>query len=54
MATLGKPDGWLVVLCMGRIDCHMLCIIGVALCNGSALVLSVSDAVVEEQIVPFL
>jgi hypothetical protein len=50
-AALGKSDGWLVVLCMDRIDCHMLCIVGVALGNGSAFLLGMSDAVVQEQIV---
>jgi hypothetical protein len=25
--TLGKPDGWLAALCMGGINCHMLCIL---------------------------
>jgi hypothetical protein len=39
---------------MGRIDCHMLCIAGVALGNGGAFILGVSDAVVEEQIVTLL
>ncbi len=38
-AALGKPNGWLVVLCMGRINCHMLCTVGVALGNGSAFFL---------------
>jgi hypothetical protein len=33
----------------GRIDCHTLCIVGVALGNGGAFVLGMSDAVVEEQ-----
>ncbi len=50
-AALGKPDGSLAALCMGRIDCHMPCIVSVALGNGSAFILNVSDAVVEEQIV---
>ncbi len=50
-AALGKPDGWLAALCMGGIDCHTFCIFGVAFGNGSAFVLNVSDAVVEEQIV---
>jgi hypothetical protein len=37
---------------MGRIDCHMLCIVGVALGNnGGAFVFGMSDAVVEEQVV---
>ncbi len=52
-AALGEPDGWLAMLCMGRSDCHTLCIVVVALGNGSAFVLGVSDAVVEEQIVTF-
>jgi hypothetical protein len=46
---LGKPDGWLAVLCIGGIDCHTLCIVGVALGDGGGM----SDAVVEEQIVTF-
>jgi hypothetical protein len=50
---LGELYGWLVALCMSRINCHTLCIVGVALGNGSAFVLGVSDAVVEEQIVTF-
>jgi hypothetical protein len=57
-AALGEPngDGWLVALCMGRIDCHMLCIVGVAVAlgNGDAFILGVSDAVVEEQIITFV
>ena len=53
-ATLGEPDGWLATLCMGEIDCHMPCIVGVALGNGSAFILGMSDAVVEEQIVTFV
>jgi hypothetical protein len=50
-AMLGKPNGWLVVLCMGRINCHMLCIVGVTLGNGGVFILGLGDAVVEEQIV---
>jgi hypothetical protein len=38
----------------GRIDCHTLCIVVVALGDGGAFILGVSDAVVEEQIVNFL
>ncbi len=53
MATLGKPDGWLVALCMGRIDCHTLCIVGVLLGNGGVFVPGMSGAVVKEQIVTF-
>jgi hypothetical protein len=53
LAALGKPDGWLVMLCMGRINCHMLCIVGAVLVNGGAFVLGVGDAVVKEQIVTF-
>jgi hypothetical protein len=55
-AALGEPngDGWLVALCMGRIDCHMLCIVGVALGNGDAFILGMSDAVVEEQVITFV
>jgi hypothetical protein len=51
VAALGKPNGWLALLCLGGIDCHTLCIVGVALGNGSAFVLGTSDAVVEEQII---
>ncbi len=51
VATLGKPDGWLVALSMGRIDCHTPCLVGVALGNGVAFVLGMSDDVVKEQIV---
>ncbi len=50
-ASLGKPNDWLVALCMGGINCHMLCIVGVTLGYGSVFVLGMSDAVVEEQIV---
>ncbi len=35
MAALGKPDSWLVVLCMGGINCHALCIVGVVFGDGS-------------------
>jgi hypothetical protein len=38
---------------MGGINCHMLCIVGVALGNGGVIVLGMSDAVVKEQIVTF-
>jgi hypothetical protein len=51
LAMLGKPDGWLVTLCMGRIYCHTLCIVGVILGNVSAFVLGVSGAVIKGQIV---
>jgi hypothetical protein len=50
---LGKPAGWLVTLCMGRINCHMLCIVDVSLGDGSTFVLGMSYAVVEEQIITF-
>ena len=50
-AALGKPNGRLVALCMSRIDYHMPQIVGVALGKGGAFVLSVSDAIVEEQVV---
>jgi hypothetical protein len=53
VAALGKPDVWLVTLCIGGTNCHVLCIDGVALGNGSAFVLGVSDTVVEEQFVTF-
>jgi hypothetical protein len=50
VASLGKPNGWIVALCMGIIDCHTCCIVGVTLGNGRAFILGVSDAVVQEQI----
>jgi hypothetical protein len=53
MAALGKPDGWMTALCMGRINCHTLCIVGVTLGKGGVFVLGVSDAVVKEQIITF-
>ncbi len=52
-AALGKLDDWLVALCMGRIDCHTLWIVGVILGDGGAFVLGMGNAVVEEQIVTF-
>jgi hypothetical protein len=52
-AALGKPNGWLVALCMDKIDCHMLCIVGVVLGDCSVFVLGLVDAVVKEQIVTF-
>jgi hypothetical protein len=51
LAVLGKPDGWLVVLCMGGINCHVLCIVGVILGNGCVFIFSLGDAGVKEQIV---
>ncbi len=51
VAMLGYPDGQFVVLWMGRINCHILCIVGVALGNDSALVLGMSDAVIEKQVI---
>jgi hypothetical protein len=53
VAVLGEHDGWLAALYMGGLDCHMSCIVGAALGDGSAFVLSVVDAVVKEQIVTF-
>jgi hypothetical protein len=53
-AVLGKPDGWLVALCLVVIDCHTLCIVGVVLGSGSAFVLSMGDAIVKEQIITFM
>ncbi len=53
LAPLGKPDSWLVALCMGRIDCHALCIVGVVLGNGCAFILGLGDAAVKEQVVTF-
>jgi hypothetical protein len=52
-SALGKPDSWLVALCMGGINHHTLCIVGVILGIGCAFILSLSDAVVKEQIVTF-
>ena len=53
LSTLWEPDSWLVVLCMGGIDCHTLCIVGVVLGNGCAFILGLDDTVVKEQIVTF-
>jgi hypothetical protein len=39
------------MFCMVRIDCHMLCIVGVTLVDDGAFILGMSDAVVKEQIV---
>jgi hypothetical protein len=50
---LDKPDGWSVALCMGRINCHMLCIVGVFLGNGGAFILGLGDFVVKEQTITF-
>ena len=47
-SALGKPDSWLVALCMGRIDCHVLCIAGVILDNGCVFILGLGDAFVKE------
>jgi hypothetical protein len=40
---------------MGGIDCHVLCIVGVVLCDGCAFILGLGDTVVnvKEQIVTF-
>ncbi len=51
MFALGKPDSWLVALCVGRINRYTLCIVGVILGNGCAFILGLGDAVVKEQIV---
>ncbi len=51
LAVLGKPDGWLVLLCMGGIDCHMLCIVGAVHGNGGAFVIGMGGVVVKEQII---
>jgi hypothetical protein len=53
LSTLGKPNSWLVALCMGGIDRHGLCIVGVILGYGCAFILSLDDAVVKEHIVTF-
>jgi hypothetical protein len=52
LSALGKPNSWLVALCMGRIH-HMLCIVGVVLGVGFAFILRLGNAVVKEQIVTF-
>ncbi len=39
------------MLCMGGIDCHMLCIGGVILSYGCAFILGLGDTVVKEKIV---
>jgi hypothetical protein len=51
LSALGKLDSWLVPLCMGRINRHMLCIVGVILINGCVFILSLADAAVKEQII---
>jgi hypothetical protein len=53
LAALVKPDSWLVTLCMGGIDCHLLCIVGVVLGDGCVLILGLGDLVVKEQIITF-
>jgi hypothetical protein len=53
LSALEKPDNWLVVLCMGGINCHALCIVGVVLGNGCVVIFGLGDAVVKEQINPF-
>ncbi len=40
VAMLGKPDGWLVALCMGGIKFHKHCIVGVVLGNGGMFILA--------------
>jgi hypothetical protein len=50
---MGTPDSWLVALCMGRIDHHVLCIVGVVIGNGCVFILGLGDAVVKEQIFTF-
>ncbi len=54
LSALGKPDSWLVALCMGGIDFHVLCIVGVLLGNGCAFILGLGDAAVKEQIITFM
>jgi hypothetical protein len=49
--ALVEPDSWLVALCIGKIDCRALCIVGVVYGNDCAFILGLSDAVVKEQIV---
>jgi hypothetical protein len=52
-SALGKSDSWLVALCMGGINCHALCIVGVIFRSGCAFVLGLGDTVVKEQIITF-
>jgi hypothetical protein len=52
-SALGEPNSWLVTLCMGGINHHTLCIVGVILVNGCAFILGLGDAVVKEQIITF-
>jgi hypothetical protein len=53
LAAFGKPDSWLAALCMGGIDFHARCIVGVVLGDGCAFILSLGDTVVKEQIIIF-
>jgi hypothetical protein len=53
LAALGKPDGWLVVLCIARINCHALYIVGVVLGDGCVFILGLGGAVVKEQVITF-
>ncbi len=53
LSMLGELYSWLVALCMGEINHHALCIVGVILGNGCAFILGLGDAVVKEQIVTF-
>ncbi len=47
-ATLDELNCWLVALCMGRINCHALCIVGVFLGDGGEFVFGMGDTVVKE------
>ncbi len=53
LSALGEPDSWLVALCMGRIDCYVLCIVGVIFGDGCVFILGLGDAVVKGQIITF-
>ncbi len=53
LSALGKPDSWMITLCMAGIDHHMLCVVGVVLSNGCAFILGLGDAFVKEQIATF-
>ncbi len=53
LSALSKPDSWLVPLCMGGINRHAFCIVGVILGDGCAFILGLGDAVVKEQIITF-
>jgi hypothetical protein len=53
LSALGELDSKLVTLCMGRINCHTLFIVGVVFGDGRAFILGLGDTVVKEQIITF-